>query len=292
MTQGRQVSTVAITGATGYLGGLLSSWITKTNRQVIELTRGPTRPDQREFHLGVEPGAHLLDEVDLLIHCAYDMTVRDARTIWRVNVDGTRRLLDLAVARCIPRIVVLSSMSAYPGTSQLYGRAKLQIESDSQNAGAVIIRPGLVYGPQAGGMVGTLRMLARFPVIPLIAGHAVQFTVHEDDLVRATWALAVGRKTPNGPVGIANPVPVPFRDVLERLALEQGCHPRFVPVSWRLVHAALVLAERAGLALPLRSDSLLGLVHPANEVPNEKALSELGIRLRRYGEPGWSQHAN
>ena len=70
-----------------------------------------------------------LRSADALVHAAYDLSLRSAVDIWRVNVEGTRRLLEVAVGADVSRIIVLSSMSAFDGTSQLYGRAKLDIEA-------------------------------------------------------------------------------------------------------------------------------------------------------------------
>src|ERR1700686_1328361 len=116
-----------------------------------------------------EPPADLLDGVDVLIHCAYDMTLRSRDDIWRVNVDGTRKLLDAAVRSDVRLSIVLSSMSAYEGTAQLYGLSKLDIERDAAQVGAVCVRPGLVYGPTAGGMAGALGKLTALPLIPVVA---------------------------------------------------------------------------------------------------------------------------
>jgi hypothetical protein len=40
--------------------------------------------------------------------------------------------------------------------------------------------------------------------------------------------------------------------------------------------------ERAGVTLPLRSDSLLGLVRPAPYVPGFDEWARLGVELRRF----------
>ena len=103
-----------------------------------------------------------------LIHCAYDMTLRQPDQIRQVNVDGSATLLRSAAERGVERIVVLSSMSAYDGTEQLYGRAKLDIERLTLDVGGAAIRPGLVYGPDAGGMAGTLAGLTKLPVVPVL----------------------------------------------------------------------------------------------------------------------------
>jgi len=280
-----KVGAVAITGSSGYLGGIIREQMRQRGVATIELVRTPKTDAARPFQLDRDPDPGLLEGVDVLIHCAYDMTVRSSSEIRRVNIEGTARLLALAEDSGVRRSIVLSSMSAWTGTEQLYGRAKLEIEELSLAHGAVPIRPGLVYGPEPGGMMGTLRRLARLPIIPLVGGNSIQFTVHQDDFVAAVWALVSAPDLPSLPIGVANPVPVPFRHVLERLVWDQDRNPRFLPVSWRLLKGLLDLAERCKVPLPVRSDSLLGLVKPASCVPNLEVLDGLGIQLRRYGQP-------
>jgi hypothetical protein len=90
---------------------------------------------------------------------------------------------------------------------------------------------------------------------------------------------------PYDPIGIANPLRVPFRQILDRFARDQGRRCRFVPLDWRLVQAGLSVAEKLPLPEVIRADSLLGLVRPAPLVPNLEVLQSLGIRLRRFGQP-------
>jgi nucleoside-diphosphate-sugar epimerase len=223
--------------------------------------------------------------MDVLVHCAYDMSLHRPADIQRVNVDGTRNLLELARTSGVARTIVLSSMSAYEGTQQLYGRSKLAIEAHAAQVGACAIRPGLVYGPRAGGMAGTLSRLARLPLVPVMASRAHQFTVHEDDLADAVTALITSDPLPTVPIGVANPEPVPFGRLIEGLGRQQGRVGRTVPVDWRLVLGLLRAAERMHVPLPVRSDSVLGLVHPAPSVPNLAVLDGLGVRFRRFGQP-------
>jgi nucleoside-diphosphate-sugar epimerase len=275
---------VAISGASGYLGGVIRDRLRGDGWRTIDLVRTVRGADCRRYEIGGEIASDLLVGVDVLIHCAYDMTLRTPDDIWRVNVAGSRRLLESARDAEVRRTIVLSSMSAFDGTAQLYGQSKLEIEKDAARLGACSVRPGLVYGRRAGGMAGTLARLACLPVVPLISTSARQFTVHEDDFADAIAALVKAEEAPTEPVGVANPVGVPFWKILERFAAEQGRRCRFVPIDWRVVRAILVLAEGLGVNLPVRSDSLLGLVHPASFVPNLETLQSLGIRLRRFGQ--------
>ena len=75
------------------------------------------------------------------------------RLIWRVNVDGTARAAELAVAGGVRRFVYVSSVKAREQDDH-YGRAKLAAEQAVSGVAArsgleaVILRPPLVYGPR------------------------------------------------------------------------------------------------------------------------------------------------
>jgi nucleoside-diphosphate-sugar epimerase len=273
---------VAITGAYGYLGGIIRDEFDAHGWETIALVRTPRAADRaaRHYDLAEPVTSDLLDGCDALVHCAYDMTIVEREDIWRTNVDGARRLLVAARDAGVARIISISSMSAYPGTRQLYGRAKLDIEAATAAVGGCSVRPGLVYGDQPGGMVGSLLRLTRLPVTPVVGGDARQFPVHEADVGAAIAAIAEAPVPPVSPVSVAAETPVPFRVLLARLAARAGQTPRFVGIPWQLVYWPLRLAEFARVRLPFRSDSLLGLVRPAPEAVGVDAVAALGVTLR------------
>ena len=277
--------TVAITGATGYLGGVLRERFARDGWATVDLVRSPDGRSSRRYVIGEPPSTDLLDGIDVLVHCAYDMSLRTREQIWAVNVDGALRLLDAADAAGVSRTVMLSSMSAYDGTTQLYGLSKLEIERASKEHGALSVRPGLSYGPGAGGMAGALTKLTTLPVVPVVAARSHQFTVHHDDFADAIVALVGAARVVTDPIGIANPVPVAFRELVEGLARLDGRTCRTLPFPWRPIYGVLRASERLGLDPPFRSDSLFGLVHPAPVVPNLQVLADLGVALRRFGQP-------
>jgi nucleoside-diphosphate-sugar epimerase len=200
-----------------------------------------------------------------------------------VNVLGTQRLFDMALTVGVRRTIFISSMSAYRGTHQLYGLAKLAGEAMALSQGMCVIRLGLVYGANPRGMAGALKRLASLPVIPLPGGRSYQFTLHEDDLSHALPILARVDEWPDGPIGLAHPVPVPFRSLIERSAANAGAsRSLIVPVPWQPVYWAMRIAELTPLRLPLRADSLLGLARPARKVPLAGYVRQLGIQLRPF----------
>jgi nucleoside-diphosphate-sugar epimerase len=278
----------AVTGASGYLGSRICTTLEACGWLVVRLVRSPTGSHQpaASYDLAGTVSSEVkevLKAADVLVHAAYDLSLTNPVDIWRVNVDGTRRLLEAASGARVRRTLVLSSMSAFEGTSQLYGRAKLDIEAMTVASGGCALRPGLVCGDRPGGMAAALRKLSRLPIAPVIAGGARQYTVLEDDFTAAIAALATVESLPPGTVSLAHPIPVLFRDLLEAFALDEGRAPRFVPVPWPLVYLLLRTGELLHFRLPFRADSLLGLVHAAPGVGDEGPLKELGVTLHAFG---------
>ncbi len=151
-----------VTGASGYLGSEICDTLESSGWHVVRLARSPGKSHGQAlpYDLAAPVTARVreaLRSANALIHAAYDLSLTSRADIWRVNVEGTRRLLEAAKEADVGRIIVFSSMSAFAGTSQLYGRAKLDIEAMSIEWDGCAVRPGLVCSDQAGGMAGAMR---------------------------------------------------------------------------------------------------------------------------------------
>jgi nucleoside-diphosphate-sugar epimerase len=270
--------TIAITGATGYLGAAAEARFRSDGWSTVRLVRRPSGTGDRPFELGASLAPEQLQGVDVLLHAAYDMRVVSGDDIRRVNVAGSKLLLDAAVDAGVPRTIVLSSMSAYPGTRQLYGRAKLEIEELALARGAAVVRPGIVISERPGGMAGSLARLVALPVTPCIVGAGHQFPLDEEDFLRAMCILATTADAPRQPLGLAQAQPISLADLLRLIARRTGARPpRLLPVPPALVKGPLMVAERLGVTMPFRSDSLLGLLEPAPSVPGLDVWAELGL---------------
>ena len=276
-----------VTGASGYLGSQICRTLESRDWHVIRLTgsQAPSHGQVVSYELAAPITAQVseaLQSADTLIHAAYDLSLTSSADIWRVNVEGSRSLLKAAKEAGTARIIVLSSMSAFVGTSQLYGRAKLDIEAITVELGGCAVRPGLVHSKQAGGMAGSMRKLTTLPIVPIIAGGAGVYTVWEDDLMEAIALLASVATLEPGTISLANPQKVTPADLLSAFAAQENRRCRFVPVPWQLVYWLLKSGEFMRLHLPFRADSLLGLVHTAPSLIGEDQLSRLGVTLRAF----------
>ena len=280
------MTTFAVTGANGYVGSRLVRRLREHGARVVEISRRPPAGQTDAVAYSLEDGGDLggLAGVDVLVHAAYDFSVRTASQIRQRNVDGSIRLFDAAAHVGVTRIVFISSMSAFAGCQSLYGRAKLAVEEDVSRRGGTAIRPGLVFGDQLGGMMAALaRAAVASRVLPVPSGGSQNlYLACEADIANLVMRLA---KAPGpataGPIVAANPTPWRLSQILRTIALAHGRSPVVVPVPWPLVFAGLKLVEFAGVTLRIRSDSLVSLVNQ-DPAPSFQAVGDLGVPFRPF----------
>ncbi len=256
---------IAITGASGYVGTCISNGFRVHGHEVLALSRRPCTEPWISYALGSDPKLLPWDNVDVLIHAAYDFTPRTWQEILNGNVMPSLELLQAAKQANVGRLIFISSMSSFEGCRSNYGKAKLMIEKEARELGAVIIRPGLVWGEHSGGVMGTLeKLVAKLPVVPFLTGGAglKQFLIHEADLSEAIVSIA--ESLPSGAAtlhSVTHPDPVPLLAILKSIAKRSHRARLYVPVPWQFVMAGLKFIEALGIPSLFRCDSLVGLVH-------------------------------
>jgi len=187
--------TLAITGATGFVGRRLIDLAVARGHPVRALTRRPQEPRE-----GVEwvPGAledrdaleQIVTESDALIHVAGVINSPDAVGFEHGNVKGTLAMLAAATAAGIRRFVHISSLAAREPKLSLYGASKARSEELVRGSGLdwVIVRPPAVYGPGDKETLELFRM-AKSGVV-LMPPRGRLSVIHVDDLSRLLLALA------------------------------------------------------------------------------------------------------
>jgi nucleoside-diphosphate-sugar epimerase len=231
-----------------------------------------------------------------VIHLAAALRARTPAGFWAVNRDGVSRLVHaLAAQRRPARLVMCSSLAAGPAIS-LYGASKRAGEQVvRQHAGrvpAVILRPGIVYGPGEEALLPALLPMIRLGVV-VKAGYGPRRygMVYVDDLCTALLAAAergpvlqpAGRGPAQRPAGYGPAQrrpgergPVQGPDGRDPVLQAAGACPGLYPISdgnaygWSDICRALARAAgcRAPLVLPV----------PMPAVHAVAALAELAAR--------------
>jgi nucleoside-diphosphate-sugar epimerase len=277
----------AITGSSGYLGSKLADYIERSGATAIRLSSNGS-PDCISFSLdrGVPAGSFESNNIDALIHCAWDFSLTRETEIFERNVEGSIKLFRQAKREGVRRLIFISSMSAFEDCKSFYGKAKLAVEAEIAAMGGSSIRPGLIYSANACGMVGSLvKAIDISPLIPLIgSGKYVLYLVHEEDLCALVASMLVpGAQLPAKPLIAASEEGHSFKDILRGFAAIRGRSIRFLPVPWRLIATGLKATEGMKFKLPFRSDSVLSLVNQ-NGDPDFSETRKAGVSFRRFSQ--------
>ena len=217
--------------------------------------------------------AHL-EGVETIVHLAAATGKVPRRTQQAVTLEGTRHLLERALASGVRRFLLVSSNAVAYRNRPHYHYAEAKLAAEALVAAApldwLIVRPTLVLGPES-PLQASLGRLAGLPV-PLLFGtgrQAVQ-PIHVDDLARIlVEALAVprwgGRVLPLG-----GPEVLSLEDLMSRLRRAARRRPaRFLRLPLPPVRGLLSLLEPVLLpVLPFTAGQLAFFANPSVAVPD------------------------
>ena len=186
--------TVAVTGATGFVGRAALERLLSAGHEVRALARTPQapRPGVKWIEGALDRPdslAWLVEDADVVLHIAGVVNAPDAAGFHAANVAGTGHLVDAAKAAGVNRFVHVSSLAARePGLSD-YGDSKFRGEKIVATSlmDWTIVRPPAVYGPGDMEMFEMFR-LARQGIVPVPAKGRFS-VIHVDDLARLLVAL-------------------------------------------------------------------------------------------------------
>ncbi|MFE2340204.1 NAD-dependent epimerase/dehydratase family protein [Streptomyces sp. NPDC059431] len=169
---------------------------------------------------------------DVVLHLA-SLVGSDEQQCSAVNVGGTAALMAQARAAGAGRIVHLSTSAVYgpgphrgiavdgvlPAPVSAVSRTRLAGERPALEAGAVVLRPGLVVGPGDRWVVPTLSQLVVSTKALWGGGRALLSMVAVCDLARLIARLALGHGPAGGGIWHAShPDPVRTADLVRALA--------------------------------------------------------------------------
>lgn len=189
--------TIAVTGATGFIGSRLLEIAAVAGQDVRALTRRAMKPMRGVSWVDGaldRPNAlaELVQGAASVIHIAGAINGRTAADFDTANVDGTRAMVDAAKAAGVRRFVHVSSLAAREPSLSLYGSSKAKSEAVIGESGLhyAIVRPPTVYGPGDRETLELFRWAKRGLMFLPPEGKAS--IIHADDLSRLLLALAEG----------------------------------------------------------------------------------------------------
>ncbi len=264
-------SNILVTGAAGYIGSLALTALANDSR-VGTLVAYDKQESSAPAPVVVVNGDITRDDITALLQqYAIDTVVHLASILkppigapadlaWRVDVEGTRRLLEACIAAGVKHLVVTTSGAAYgyhPDNPMWlseaapirghdafdYSRNKRQVEEllasyrqHHPELGQLLLRPGTVIGK---GTHSPVTEIFEGPVIIGVRGSAAPFVfIWDRDLVNVLLLGALERR--QGVYNLAGDGALTAREIARRL------RKPYLPLPATLLAATLGLLKRIG----------------------------------------------
>lgn len=270
---------VAVTGASGVVGGAVARALLARGDQVIAIQRGDlpedlrdagARPVRADISGSVEPIAEAFAGCDAVVHAAARVDIVGPwEDFERINVVGTRQVIEAARRAGVRRFVLVSSPSvahagyALVGSSTApadpeharghYSRSKamaevLTLAADTSDFAVTVIRPHLVWGP--GDTQLTARIIDRARsgrLVTIGSGSALIDTTYIDNAGSAITAAVDRAAHPDvrrRSFVVSNGEPRTVAEMLTRIARAADAPGPSRSVPFGLARAGGVVLER------------------------------------------------
>lgn len=305
-----------VTGASGFIGGQLTQQLVRAGYRVRCLVRATSNTSALEA-LDVELAIGDLTDADSVaraangcefaIHCAAlvsDWAMVDE--IRKVNVVGTRNVVEASLAKSVKRLIHFSSTDVYgyPGTpavteghrparfSNWYAQTKLAAEaevrriSDSAGLEVVILRPATVYGPGSVEVVGEMARAIRAGHMILVGGgRAVAGLSYVENVAEAALLALRHGSAAGQAFNLTDGLPITWKRFLADIAAGLGAPaPRWslpygaaYALGFSLEQSYRLVRRSTGLtAPPLLSRQAVQVLGRHQDFSNRKAREVLG----------------
>jgi len=300
--------TIAITGATGFIGSVVAKRMAAAGWQVRALVRSDSLHKRHNIDIewlagdleDTESLQRLISGADAVLHCAGAVRGASREDFEQINVDGVARLVKVATAQAPkPKFLLISSLAAREPQLSFYAASKRKGEkalaslADDMFWG--VFRPPAVYGPGDREMLPLFQWMFR-GVAPVIGSdknrvsllfvedlaEAIISWFHKSKQAERFYELHDGHR--NG---------YSWQEIIDVVSRLKGkaIFRAYIPVSFVKMIALLNLmqAKILGGSPMLTPGKVRELIHPDWVADNSQLSSETGWAPKILLEEGLRQ---
>tara|TARA_B100001989_G_scaffold244440_1_gene213183 strand:- start:56 stop:967 length:912 start_codon:yes stop_codon:yes gene_type:complete len=235
---------ILITGSTGFIGDSLSNCLENNNYELIKTS---SKSNNKKNSIGVnllheELSDIFFKDVEIVIHLSgiahknkLFSFANDYENFKTLNVDVPKKIYESSIKNGVKKFIFFSSIGANYSKSfdsftkrrDLYNGSKSKAEEILQSiedaaTELVIIRPGLVYGPDAPGNLKLLETLIKFKLhlfLPVLNNR--KSLIHIDDVCEGVLFLIKNKIKINSYVNFIEDKPYTLNEIISSLDINK-----------------------------------------------------------------------
>jgi uncharacterized protein YbjT (DUF2867 family) len=242
---------VVVFGGTGFLGRRA---VRHLRRRAFPVRVASRHPDRGRQLFGsddsriesIEVNVHSDPSVARAVAGAYGVlnavslyVEREQETFHSVHVEAAHRIAAQAQQAGVERLVHISGIGSDATSSSLYIRKRGEGESAVRAAfaGAIVVRPAVMFGPDDTFITTIITLLRRLPVYPMFGQGLTRLQpAYVEDVGEAIARVLQGSET-GATFEYGGPRVYTYKELVRALAREAGVKPILLPVPFAAWHA-------------------------------------------------------
>jgi len=271
------MSTILVTGASGFVGSHLVPVLLAGGHRVVALARTPTagetvtgrlRPAERanvEIRIGdvTRPDtlAPAMTGVDAVVHLvAIPRDFRGGADLRLVNTEGTRAVIAAMWKAGVRRLVHMGAMGVQDDPALHYASSKAKAEALVRDSGLdwTILKPSLQFG-EGDGFFNIIASLVRLSpgIVPVPGDGSARFQpIHTGDVAAVTARVLADPTTVGEVYELGGPRYWTYREITREVLTALGKRRAILPMPVVLIRLVAGAAELVHIPFPVATDQL------------------------------------
>jgi NADH dehydrogenase len=260
-----QLPTLAVTGATGFVGREVVKQALEVGFPVRVVVRNAKSapPGCASFRGNVIHASSLegaFDGIQCVLHLVGIIHARGENTFERVHVEATRHVLDVAKRAGVKRYLHMSALGTRANARSRYHQTKWAAEELVRRSGLgwTIFRPSLIYGPGDKSINVLAKILRRLPFVPVLGSGNSKIQPISVENVAKCFVEAIRNDDSVGQTyDLCGPVAFTWNELYDKLLAFYGLSKPKLHLPLPVARAQATILEKLLRNPPFNRDQLI-----------------------------------